>query len=64
MNTTAVTTTDFAPFKNGIGFRYSNSSFAVQAGDNGTPVMSSMALFDLTTNTWSKRKLFNKKSSP
>lgn len=46
-------TTDFRPFKNGIGFRYSNSSFAVQAGDNGTPVMSSLALFDLTTNTWS-----------
>lgn len=52
------TTIDYSPYKNGIAFQYSNTSIAVQAGDNGTPVMSTMAIFDVTTNTWSDRNVF------
>ncbi|KAG2193233.1 hypothetical protein INT47_010708 [Mucor saturninus] len=53
INHASNTTLDYSPYKNGIAFQYSNTSIAVQAGDNGTPLMSTMAIFDVTTNTWS-----------
>lgn len=51
----------FSPYKNGIGFQYTNNSIAVQAGDNGSRVMSSMAIYDLNTTSWSDRNVQEKK---
>ncbi|KAI8083791.1 hypothetical protein BDF21DRAFT_416637 [Thamnidium elegans] len=51
-NTETIATNEFLPYKNGIGFQYSNTSIAVQAGDQGSSVMSNMAIFDLNTTEW------------
>lgn len=48
--------TEYLPYKHGIGFKVSDNSFAVQGGDNASTVMSKLAYFDLTTHTWSSRK--------
>lgn len=55
--------TAYQPYKHGIGFRVSDSSFAVQAGDNASTVMSSLAYFDLATHAWSSRKYSSSSSS-
>lgn len=47
---------DYQPYKNGIGFKSSDTSFAVQAGDSTSTVMSHLAVFNLMTNAWSTRK--------
>ncbi|KAK4510035.1 carnitine O-acetyltransferase yat1 [Mucor velutinosus] len=50
---TANITTAYQPYKHGIGFKVSDDSFAVQAGDNASTVMSRLAYFDLATYAWS-----------
>lgn len=49
-------TTDFAPYKNGIGFRASDTSFLAQGGDDTSSIMSNLVLFDTTNRSWSTRK--------
>jgi hypothetical protein len=39
-----------------VGFKISDTSFAVQAGDHGSSIMSQLAYFDLETNAWSAGK--------
>ncbi|CAO3613779.1 unnamed protein product [Mucor fragilis] len=56
--------TAYQPYKHGIGFRVSDSSFSVQAGDNASTVMSSLAYFDLATHAWSSPITQGSKPSP
>ncbi|KAI9480728.1 MAG: hypothetical protein EXX96DRAFT_563968 [Benjaminiella poitrasii] len=51
-NVTAATNNNYSPYKNGIGFKITDSSFAIQAGDSTLSSMSSLALFDLLNQTW------------
>jgi hypothetical protein len=39
-----------------VGFKISDTSFAVQAGDHGSSIMSQLAYFDLETDVWSAGK--------
>jgi hypothetical protein len=55
-NQPIIDATDYQPYKNGIGFKSSDTSFAIQAGDSSSPVMSNLVIFDLVNNAWSTRK--------
>ncbi|KAI8993644.1 hypothetical protein BDB01DRAFT_777012 [Pilobolus umbonatus] len=51
----ARTTVDYSPYENGVSFPISNTSFAIQAGDSSSAVMSNIVVYDTVTNTWSKQ---------
>ncbi|KAI8052561.1 uncharacterized protein B0P05DRAFT_591734 [Gilbertella persicaria] len=48
----------YLPYRNGIGFKVSDTAIAAQAGDSNTSLLSNLSFFDLVTKTWSTPTIF------
>ncbi|KAI7897962.1 uncharacterized protein BX663DRAFT_583041 [Cokeromyces recurvatus] len=54
-----------SPYRNGIGFKISDTSFAIQAGDTSSPsLLSNLNLIDLLSHNWTSPSLQGVQPSP